>query len=110
MKWSWPLSPVSAQGCRGRRSDTTQPDASTGFRKSAFLHRGVHMECKPSVVVALCLFALSLCLTPGCGSKSSPAAPSRAPGYFGSTGQGPGEALEHDVKEQAKSKQAKRVK
>jgi hypothetical protein len=68
------------------------------------------MGCKPSVFVALCLLALSLGLTFGCGSKSSPAAPSRAPGYFGSTGQGPGEALEHDVKEQAKSKRAKRVK
>jgi hypothetical protein len=110
MKWSWPLSQVSAQGSRGRRSDTTQPDASTGFRKSAFLHRGVHMECKPSVVVALCLFALSLCLTPGCGSKSQPEeTTSRGPGYFGSVGRGPGEALELDLKEKADSKPAKRA-
>jgi hypothetical protein len=68
------------------------------------------MDCKPSVFVALCLLALSLCLTPGCGPKSqSEDATTRGPGYFGSVGRGPGEALELDLKEKAKSKPAKRA-
>jgi hypothetical protein len=65
------------------------------------------MDCKPSVSVAPCLFALSLCLTLGCGSKSPPGTTSRSPGYFGSVGRGPGEALEHDLKEKAESKPAR---
>jgi hypothetical protein len=68
------------------------------------------MDCKRSVFVAPWLFALSLCLTAGCGSKSSPDTMSRSPGYFGPVGHGPGEALEHDVKEKAKSKSARPAK
>jgi hypothetical protein len=68
------------------------------------------MDCKPSVFVALCLFALSVCLTLGCGSQSPPATASRGPGYFGSVGRGPGEALELELKEKAKSKLARRAK
>jgi hypothetical protein len=65
------------------------------------------MNCKPSVFVAMCLIALGLCMTLGCGSKSPPGTTSRAPGYFGSVGHGPGEALEIDLKEKATSKAAK---
>jgi hypothetical protein len=110
MKWSWPVFPVSAKGCRGRRSDTAQPVPSTGSRKSPFLDRGGDMECKPSIFVAPCVLALGLCLIPGCGSNSPPAeTASRGPGFFGSAGRGAGEALELDLKGKAESKQAKRV-
>jgi hypothetical protein len=110
MKWSWPLFRVSANDCRGRRADTAQPVASTGFRKPPFLDRGGDMEYKPSIFVAPCLLALSLCLIPGCGSNSPPAETvSKGPGYFGSAGRGAGEALELDLKGKAESKQAKRV-
>jgi hypothetical protein len=64
------------------------------------------MHCKPSVFVAICLIDLGLCLTPGCGSNAPPATTSSAPGYFGKVGQGPGEALELDLKAKAQTKAA----
>ena len=68
------------------------------------------MDCKPAVLGALGLFVWSLCLLSGCGLNSAPAdQPARSPGYFGSAGRSPGEALELDLQEKAKAKSAKRA-
>jgi hypothetical protein len=67
------------------------------------------MKPKAAALAVLCVFIPSLCLTVGCGSNSASNQPAKSPGYFGSAGKSPGEALELDLQNQAKSKPTKRA-
>jgi hypothetical protein len=71
------------------------------------------MILKPAVWAAPCLFAPSLCLTLGCGSKPAPPANQlgRTPGFFGAadhTPAGIGGLGKEETKKTAKSKPTKK--
>jgi hypothetical protein len=68
------------------------------------------MKLKAAVLAVLCVVVPSLCLIGGCGSNSASSQSAKSPGYFGSAGKSPGEALELDLQNQAKSKPARRAK